>query len=414
MDLCQAQVRERPRPPVLQDRSVATLLPIMGVVLVAFLVIGFGMPVLPLHVHDGLGLGTVWVGLIAGSQFAAALITRPWAGHYSDRKGAKRAVVAGLGIAAASGLLYLLSLHFVSTPLTSASILLSGRLLLGGAESFIITGGVSWGLALVDERDTGRVIAWVGAAMFAAFALGAPIGAALNDAWGFAAIALATALVPLAALVLALPLVGVVSSSQARAGFIGVLSTVWMPGLGSALSTVGFGAVTAFVTLLFAERGWSHGWLPYSVFAAALILARLAFGRLPDQLGGARVALVCLLIEAVGQSLLWLADSPVLALLGAALTGIGFSLVYPGFGVEAMLRVPLQSRGLAVGAYTVFLDLALGVGGPALGLVASSAGLPTVFLVGARGIGWRAHRAHAGGVTPMKRSFNHRRSKSNV
>lgn len=381
MDLCQAQVRERPRPPVLQDRSVATLLPIMGVVLVAFLVIGFGMPVLPLH--DGLGLGTVWVGLIAGSQFAAALITRPWAGHYSDRKGAKRAVVAGLGIAAASGLLYLLSLHFVSTPLTSASILLSGRLLLGGAESFIITGGVSWGLALVDERHTGRVIAWVGAAMFAAFALGAPIGAALNDAWGFAAIALATALVPLAALVLALPLVGVVSSSQARAGFIGVLSTVWMPGLGSALSTVGFGAVTAFVTLLFAERGWSHGWLPYSVFAAALILARLAFGRLPDQLGGARVALVCLLIEAVGQSLLWLADSPVLALLGAALTGIGFSLVYPGFGVEAMLRVPPQSRGLAVGAYTVFLDLALGVGGPALGLVASSAGLPTVFLVGA-------------------------------
>lgn len=355
----------------------------MGVVLVAFLVIGFGMPVLPLHVHDGLGLGTAWVGLIAGSQFAAALISRPWAGHYSDRRGAKRAVVAGLGVAAASGLLYLLSLHFVSAPLISALILLSGRLLLGGAESFIITGGVSWGLALVDERYTGRVIAWVGSAMFAAFALGAPIGAALNDAWGFAAIALATTLAPLVALTLALPLVGVTSSSQARTGFIRVLRTVWVPGLGSALSTVGFGAVTAFVTLLFAERGWSHGWLPYSVFAAALILARLAFGRLPDQLGGARVALVCLLIEAVGQSLLWLADLPELALLGAALTGIGFSLVYPGFGVEAILRVPPQSRGLAMGAYTVFLDLALGVGGPALGLVASSAGLPTVFLVGA-------------------------------
>lgn len=383
MDLCQAQVRDRSRAAVLRDRSVATLLPIMGVVLVAFLIIGFGMPVLPVHVHDGLGLGTVWVGLIAGSQFAAALITRPWAGHYSDRRGAKRAVVAGLGIAAASGLLYLLSLHFVSAPLTSASILLSGRLLLGGAESFIITGGVSWGLALVDERNTGRVIAWIGAAMFAAFALGAPIGAALNDAWGFAAIAFTTTLAPLVALALALPLTAVVSSSQARTGFIRVLSTVWMPGLGSALSTVGFGAVTAFVTLLFAERGWSHGWLPYSVFAVALILARLAFGRLPDQLGGARVALVCLLIEAVGQSLLWLADLPELALLGAALTGIGFSLVYPGFGVEAMLRVPPQSRGLAMGAYTVFLDLALGVGGPALGLVASSAGLPAVFLVGA-------------------------------
>src|SRR3954452_22602873 len=59
----------------------APLLPIMGVVFVAFLVIGMAMPVLPLHVHNGLGFGTFAVGLIAGSQFAAS---RAWAGHYSD------------------------------------------------------------------------------------------------------------------------------------------------------------------------------------------------------------------------------------------------------------------------------------------------------------------------------------------
>jgi len=33
--------------------SVADLLPIMGVVFIAFLVIGLAMPVLPLHVHQG-------------------------------------------------------------------------------------------------------------------------------------------------------------------------------------------------------------------------------------------------------------------------------------------------------------------------------------------------------------------------
>ena len=57
----------------------AALLPIMGVVFVAFLLIGIAMPVLPIHVHDGLGLGTFVVGLVAGSQFAASLISRPWA-----------------------------------------------------------------------------------------------------------------------------------------------------------------------------------------------------------------------------------------------------------------------------------------------------------------------------------------------
>ena len=62
--------------PVARPGLAATLLPIMGVVFVAFLVIGIAMPVLPLHVHDGLGLGTFVVGLVAGSQFAASLISR--------------------------------------------------------------------------------------------------------------------------------------------------------------------------------------------------------------------------------------------------------------------------------------------------------------------------------------------------
>src|SRR5438874_13814434 len=100
--------------PVAAPRMAATLLPIMGVVFVAFLVIGMAMPVLPLHVHNGLGFGTFVVGLVAGSQFAASLISRPWAGHFSDSRGAKRAVVVGLLAATASGLLYLLSLFFSS------------------------------------------------------------------------------------------------------------------------------------------------------------------------------------------------------------------------------------------------------------------------------------------------------------
>jgi uncharacterized membrane protein YbaN (DUF454 family) len=52
------------------------LLPIIGVVFVVFLVIGIAMPVLPLHVHHGLGQGTFVVRLVAGSQFAASLVSR--------------------------------------------------------------------------------------------------------------------------------------------------------------------------------------------------------------------------------------------------------------------------------------------------------------------------------------------------
>ena len=43
--------------------------------------------------------------------------------------------------------------------------------------------------------------------------------------------------------------------------------------------------------------------------------------------------------------------------------------------------MPPANRGLAMGAYTAFLDLALGVANPALGLVASGAGIAMVYLV---------------------------------
>jgi MFS family permease len=183
-------------------RPVTILLPIMAVVFIAFLVIGLALPVLPLQVNKGLGLSVFVVGLVTGTQFATSLMSRVWSGHYADSRGAKRAVIAGLATAVVGGLLYLSSLRFVSVPWVSVKILLLGRALLGVAESFIITGAVTWGLALVGAQNAGRVIAWIGMAMFAALAFGSPLGTALHVVGGFAAVAFATILVPLATMLI--------------------------------------------------------------------------------------------------------------------------------------------------------------------------------------------------------------------
>ena len=159
-----------------------------------------------------------------------------------------------------------------------------------------------------------------------------------------------------------------------------VAAAVWMPGLGAAFGSIGFGAILAFSSLFFAEREWSPVWLAFTAYAVSLIAARLFFGHLPDRLGGARVALISVLIEAAGLALIWLAPGPVVAAVGAMLTGLGYSLVYPGFGVEAVRRAPPESRGLVMGIYTAFLDVALGFGTPALGLVGAWGGLRSVFM----------------------------------
>ena len=354
----------------------------MGVVFIAFLIIGMAMPVLPLHVHQGLGLGTFIVGLVAGSQFAAALLSRVWAGDQADTRGAKQAVIVGLLMSAGAGLLYLLSLCLLEHPGGSATILLLGRALLGAGESFIITGAQTWGLALASPQSTGRVLAWMGTAMFAAFAVGAPIGTTLYGAYGFEAIALATTLLPLATLLLVAPVPRVAPTARVRPSLAKVVGAVWLPGLGLAMSSFGFGAMTAFVSLLFAARSWTV-WPAFTSFAVAFIAARLFLGQLPDKIGGARVALIFVLIEALGQTLLWMAPGFAPALLGAVLTGFGYSLVFPGFGVEAIRRAPPHNQGLAVGAYTAFLDLTLGLATPLLGFIGGIAGIGSVFLTSA-------------------------------
>jgi MFS family permease len=368
--------RTRNTPP--EPATSAALLPIMGTVFVAFLVIGMAMPVLPLHVHQGLGFGASAVGLVAGSQFAAAILSRVWAGRQSDTRGPKTAMLAGLVIAAASGGLYLLSLSAASQPIASVMILLLGRLFLGVGESFIIISGQSWALAILTSRNTSKAIAWIGSAMFAAFAVGAPIGSMLYARFGFAGVGASTALLPLLTLLCVAPLQGVAPIPREQVGFIKVMGSVWVPGLGAALSSIGFGAITAFSALLFVAHGWA-AWSAFTAFAAVFILARLFLAHLADRFAAPMVALLSVLLEAAGLASLAVSPSLPAALVGAALTGFGYSLVYPALGVEAVRSAPPQNRGLAMGAYTAFLDVALGFGTPALGVLAERVGLGSAF-----------------------------------
>jgi hypothetical protein len=112
---------------------------IMAVVLVAYLIIGLAMPVLPLYVHQELGLSTFMVGVAAGAEFAAALVSRFWSAalrRHARRQACDRHRVSD---GRRSGLLYLVSIRFARSPVAAIAIVLVGRVFLGGCESFVIT-----------------------------------------------------------------------------------------------------------------------------------------------------------------------------------------------------------------------------------------------------------------------------------
>jgi MFS family permease len=360
---------------------IAALIPIILGVFVVYLVIGLALPAIPLHVHNDLGMGSFAVGCVAGAQFAASLVSRIWSGNYSDKKGGRKAMIAGLSIASFSGIFYLLSLLFVSEPVISISILIVGRTILGAAESFIISGALVWSMSIAGKANTGKVMAYVGTAMYVAFAIGAPAGTFLFKFLGFNGIAWSTAIVPLLALIIIIPCPSKTIEAPVKVAVKKVIAAVWLPGLGLAFSSLGFGAVTTFIILLFEKHGWVNGWLALTLFASSFVLIRLLLGHLPDKLGGAKVALVFVTIEIAGLLLIGFANYPTLAFIGATITGVGYSLVFPSLGLEAVKNAPHESKGIATGIYTAFLDLALGIANPLLGLLADAKSINTVFII---------------------------------
>jgi MFS family permease len=366
----------------LEGRQSGVLLSILSTVaftFVAYLTIGFSLAVLPGFVHTQLGFGAMLAGLTISMQYVATLLSRPHAGRMADAKGPKWAVLTGLGMCAGSGVLLLLAALAARTPWLSLGLILLARLALGCAESCVGTGAITWGMGQVGHRHTARVISWNGVATYGALAAGAPLGVLLDHRFGFASLGAVTLLLALIALPLAQRKRPTVTATSERSPFRTVAARVMPYGIGLALGSIGFGCIATFITLLYASHGWPNAALALTVFGTVFVGVRFIFARSIPRLGGHQVAMLSLAIEAIGLLVLCLAGSASLAGLGAAIAGLGFSLVFPALGVEAVHRVPAHSSGSALGVYSVFMDVAMALTGPLGGWVAGNMGYNAIY-----------------------------------
>ncbi len=348
-----------------------------------YLAVGVPLPVIPLFVHGHLGYSNFVVGLVIGIQFLATVLTRGYAGRVTDQQGGKRSALQGAAISALAGLLYLVAAAPSLPPAVRLAIIVAGRLAAGLGESQFVTGCVSWSIASVGPQRAGRSMSWTGIAMFAALSIGAPAGMVLYQSYGLAAAMIACIVLPLVAASIAWGATSYLSPGGVRLPFYRVVGRIWREGLGLMLQGVGLSGLTALASLYFAARHWGNAGLVMTAFGIGFIFVRIVLGHLPDRMGGYRVAVWSLIVEAIGQTMLWFAPSEGLALAGALVTGLGCALVFPALGVEALKRVPPANRGSATGAFVAFLDIAYGISGPAAGAIAGQFGYASAYLFGA-------------------------------
>ncbi|MEB6590637.1 MULTISPECIES: MFS transporter [Pseudomonas] len=382
----------------------AQILSIICFNFIGYICSGLPLAVLPGFVLHELGLGAVLAGAVIGVQYVATLVARPLAGSVADRFGARCSVLCGLGGLIASGLLTWFALKLQAQLSLCLALLLLGRIVLGLCTAMISTPCCTWAIGLKGVPSTAKVMSWNGIAAYGGVAVGAPLGRLLGNTFDIASVGLCSALLGLVFVLMAFCKRPAPVVAGARLAFHRVLLAVMPNGVVLVCSSVGYGGLMAFVALYFDSLGWQGAAFCLSGFGAGFIAARLASPGILHRLRGYTVVAWCLVLQTVGLLLVGLAPSPALVIAGGTLTGIGVSWVYPGLGMETLALIPAANRTSALSALSLFFDIAVGVAGPALGLVATAYSYAWVFLwsalmsVSAAGLvlylRWRSKSSH--------------------
>jgi MFS family permease len=357
--------------------NAAAFAGVFATTLMCFLAVGAVLPVLPRYVTGPLGGGDVEVGIVAGAFAFSAVLGRPVGGRLADRRGRRLVVLIGLALTSLAGLLYLLPLGIAG--------LVFARLVLGLGDGWVFTAGLAWAIDLAPAGRRGQAIAMYGLGVWGGLSFGPLLGEAALSLGSYEAVWVLAATTPLLGAVIARAVpdrrATTVLEPGERHGLVPVEAI--RPGLALFMATAGFAALAGFIVLHLDELGVGHGAAVFTAFASTVVAARIFLGWLPDRVGPRRTAAATGVAQAAGLSLIALADGLPLAVAGALVMGVGFSLNFPSLALLVVQRVDERRRGAAMGAFTAFFDLGVGLGAPLAGLVSTLAGYPAAFAAAA-------------------------------
>lgn len=351
-----------------------------GVVLfLAFVDIFALLPTVAPHVTD-LGAGPAGIGLAVGAYSAANLPANIVGGILVDRLGRRRVTIAGLLAAAVTVAAYAWA--------TTVGAFILVRILHGIAGGILVPAVFAAAGDRARKGAEGRAFGRLGAVIGSAAVIAPATAGAVRQATGTDAVFLGVAVLLLVGAVVAV--IGVhdaatvtgtpgdraarAASPQAMRALLR-LAPIRRALLGTVVLTMAVGVLAGFLPgtaeALGAPPSAVGGlFTAYAIVAAGLMLSPLA-GRVDRSGADGPLALGLLTL---GGALLLLAVAPSLtmAVVGSALFGAGYGLIFPAVAAATSSSSTLATRGRAFGLFNVAFSLGIAVGPPAIGALAEA------------------------------------------
>jgi MFS family permease len=366
-----------------QDAEARLVTPRLASIVAAALAffVGFAMltPTLPRYIEGELKGSELAVGIVIGAFGISAAALRPLIGTVGDRYGRRVLFMTGGAIGAVSVLGY--------PVLASIPVLIGLRMLTGVGEASAFVGAATAVQDLAPDHRRAEAASYFSLAVYTGMGLGPTLGEFLADRWGFATVCLVAGSLCLLSSVLARSVprdLGRHPDASLRPRRF-LHPAAIRPGVLLSLSLVGFSGFTAFVALYLDDLtgGSSSAGPIFLMYAAIILVLRLAGARLPDRLGPRRTGTVAFTTIALG--LLVIASWPSVAAVyaGTAVMAVGLAFSFPSLFALMMRDVPDTERSHAIASFSFFFDLPNALGAPLLGLVVQLTNHRVAFALGA-------------------------------
>lgn len=347
---------------------------------VGYFIIGLSLSVLPIFITKSLGYSLLIAGMVISLQYISTFFLRAYSGKIIDGKGPKPAVLFSMIGFSLTGIFLILAYYFKFSPILSLSFLIITRLLTGCAEGMVGASPINWAIMDLGEKHTAKIISYNGVACYGALAIGASLGIVIEHAYSLYGIGILSIILGILGFFFAKIKENKTNlNPQENQSFWKVLGKVAPFGVCLALGGIGFASISTFITLYYNYFHWNNGALCLSIFGGLFVAGRLVFSNVINNYGGIKVAIACLFVETIGLLIIAFATNAQMALVGAGVTGLGFSLIFPALGVVAIKSVSPSSQGSALAGYGLFIDISLGVAGPIIGSVADFFGMQFIF-----------------------------------
>jgi len=348
--------------------------------LVYFLALNALIPVLSPYMKARFDAHNFEIGITIGAFALGAILLRPIAGRIGDIAGRRILVVAGAFIVAASFACYGLA--------NSVATLTALRFLTGLGESGVYVGIATMAADQAPPTRRGAAMSYFSIAVYMGLAFGPALGESIYHRWGADPVWFVAAGLAATAAVIGIFLPETLTKGPKPSD----LKRKWepllhrrtlKPGIVFFLGLIGLSGFTAFVPLYVGEIGLSDAAPVLFVYGFLILIIRVIGARYFDRIGGKRGTTIALSAAAAGLATMFFIENPFGLYLGTVVFAIGGAFLYTSVFMIVLDGLDEAERGSAVGTFSSFFDLALGVGAPLAGLVAGLFGYGAVFAFGA-------------------------------